>query len=108
MIGALGRRRLLRGAAAGLAAPYVGAPYVARAQVKPDRLVFAHPLPNAEHLARYRHADLVLDTLPYNAHTTMSDALWMGVPAVTCAGDSFAGRGGRTKAQQVSGSRQIY
>ena len=44
------------------------------------------------HLARHRLADLVLDTLPYNAHTTASDALWAGVPVVTCAGTTFAGR----------------
>ena len=45
-----------------------------------------------EHLARHRLADLFLDTLPYNAHTTASDALWAGLPVLTCAGDTFAGR----------------
>ena len=45
-----------------------------------------------EHLARQRRADLFLDTLPYNAHTTASDALWAGLPVLTCAGDTFAGR----------------
>jgi predicted O-linked N-acetylglucosamine transferase (SPINDLY family) len=60
--------------------------------VQPDRLVFAHRLPNAEHLARHRLARLFLDTLPCNAHTTASDALWMGVPVVTCMGTTFAGR----------------
>jgi predicted O-linked N-acetylglucosamine transferase (SPINDLY family) len=45
-----------------------------------------------EHLARHRLADLFLDTLPYNAHTTASDALWAGLPVVTCAGTTFAGR----------------
>jgi predicted O-linked N-acetylglucosamine transferase (SPINDLY family) len=45
-----------------------------------------------EHLARHRLADLFLDTLPYNAHTTASDALWMGVPVLTCLGSTFAGR----------------
>ena len=44
------------------------------------------------HLARHRLADLFLDTLPYNAHTTASDALWAGVPVLTCAGSTFAGR----------------
>jgi predicted O-linked N-acetylglucosamine transferase (SPINDLY family) len=43
-------------------------------------------------LARQRHADLFLDTLPYNAHTTASDALWAGLPLVTCLGETFAGR----------------
>lgn len=61
-------------------------------RIEPDRLVFAPILPNAEHLARLRHIDLVLDTLPYNAHTTASDALWQGVPVLTCTGRSFAGR----------------
>jgi predicted O-linked N-acetylglucosamine transferase (SPINDLY family) len=60
--------------------------------VAPERLVFAPRLPQAEHLARHRLADLFLDTLPYNAHTTASDALWAGVPVLTCAGNTFAGR----------------
>jgi len=58
----------------------------------PDRLVFAPRLPLAEHLARYRIADLFLDVLPYNAHTTASDALWAGLPVLTVRGASFAGR----------------
>jgi predicted O-linked N-acetylglucosamine transferase (SPINDLY family) len=58
----------------------------------PDRLVFAPVLPPAEHLARHRNADLFLDTLPCNAHTTASDALWAGLPVLTCAGATFAGR----------------
>jgi predicted O-linked N-acetylglucosamine transferase (SPINDLY family) len=56
------------------------------------RLVFAPRVPAPEHLARQRLADLFLDTLPCNAHTTASDALWMGVPVLTCAGNTFAGR----------------
>lgn len=61
--------------------------------VEPERLIFAkHVPPAAEHLARYRAADLFLDTLPYNAHTTASDALWAGLPVLTCLGDVFAGR----------------
>jgi predicted O-linked N-acetylglucosamine transferase (SPINDLY family) len=60
--------------------------------VDPKRLVLA-PLAGQEaHLARLSLADLVLDTLPSNAHTTASDALWAGVPIVTCRGKSFAGR----------------
>jgi predicted O-linked N-acetylglucosamine transferase (SPINDLY family) len=56
------------------------------------RLVFAPSLPNPEHLARFALADLFLDTLPYNAHTLTSDALWGGCPVITCAGRAFAGR----------------
>lgn len=63
-----------------------------RGGVNPDRLVFADRLPMPEYLARYRAADLFLDTLPYNAGTTASDALWAGVPVLTCAGETFAGR----------------
>ena len=57
-----------------------------------DRLVFAEHLPLPEHLARHSQADLFLDTSPYNAHTTMSDALWTGLPAITLIGTSFASR----------------
>jgi len=57
-----------------------------------ERLVFAPLMPMSDHLARHRWADLFLDTLPYNAHTTASDALWAGVPVVTRAGEAFAGR----------------
>ncbi|MGB7762189.1 MAG: tetratricopeptide repeat protein [Bryobacteraceae bacterium] len=56
------------------------------------RLVFAPSLPNPEHLARFRIADLFLDTLPYNAHTLASDALWGGCPVITCTGRAFPGR----------------
>ena len=60
--------------------------------VDPARLVFAPHMDVPEHLARLTRADLFLDTLPYNAHTTASDALWAGVPVVTCLGPTFAGR----------------
>jgi predicted O-linked N-acetylglucosamine transferase (SPINDLY family) len=60
--------------------------------IAPDGLVFAPRIAAADHLARHRLADLMLDTLPCNAHTTASDALWAGLPLVTCAGTSFAGR----------------
>jgi predicted O-linked N-acetylglucosamine transferase (SPINDLY family) len=60
--------------------------------VAPQRLVFAPRLKPDEHLARHRLADLFLDTLPYNAHTTASDALWAGLPVLTCLGTAFAGR----------------
>lgn len=56
------------------------------------RLVFAARLNQEDHLARHRLADLFLDTLPCNAHTTASDALWAGLPLLTCAGESFASR----------------
>jgi predicted O-linked N-acetylglucosamine transferase (SPINDLY family) len=60
--------------------------------VGPGRLVFAPRLPLDRHLARHRLAGLFLDTLPYNAHTTASDALWAGLPVLTCAGTAFASR----------------
>ena len=60
--------------------------------VDPARLVFAQRLPLADHLARHRLADLFLDTRPYNAHTTASDALWAGLPVLTQIGESFASR----------------
>jgi len=60
--------------------------------VSPQRLIFCRRLSAEQHLARHRLADLFLDTLPYNAHTTASDALWTGLPIVTCAGRSFAAR----------------
>ncbi|WP_449429102.1 O-linked N-acetylglucosamine transferase, SPINDLY family protein [Rhodanobacter umsongensis] len=56
------------------------------------RLVFMPRLPHADYLARYAHVDLFLDTLPYNAHTTASDALWAGCPLLTCSGSTFPGR----------------
>jgi predicted O-linked N-acetylglucosamine transferase (SPINDLY family) len=57
-----------------------------------DRLVFAPRLPYAQHLGRMSLADLFLDTLPFNAGTTASDALWAGVPVLTCTGEAFAAR----------------
>jgi predicted O-linked N-acetylglucosamine transferase (SPINDLY family) len=60
--------------------------------ISPDRLIFAVRRSLPEHLARIRLGDLFLDTLPYNAHTTASDALWVGLPILTCAGESFAAR----------------
>jgi protein O-GlcNAc transferase len=64
-----------------------------RRGIAADRLVFASRVPsNEDHLARLRHADLFLDTMPYNAHATTCDALWTGVPVLTCSGASFASR----------------
>ena len=56
------------------------------------RLIFAQRTSIAEHLARHAQADLFLDTLPYNAHTTCNDALWMNLPVLTCLGDTFSAR----------------
>jgi predicted O-linked N-acetylglucosamine transferase (SPINDLY family) len=58
----------------------------------PQRVIFAKRMQLPDHLARHRAADLFLDTLPYNAHTTASDALWAGLPILTCMGESFASR----------------
>lgn len=60
--------------------------------VDPSRLVFASHNPVPQHLARHRLADLFLDSVPCNAHTTASDALWAGLPVLTCLGETFAGR----------------
>lgn len=60
--------------------------------VQPERLVFAPKVPTDQYLARQRCADLFLDSLPYNAHTTTSDALWVGLPVLTCMGQAFASR----------------
>jgi predicted O-linked N-acetylglucosamine transferase (SPINDLY family) len=59
-----------------------------------ERLIFAERTSLEQHLARHARADLFLDTLPYGAHTTASDALWAGLPVLTCLGESFAGRVG--------------
>ena len=63
-----------------------------RRSIEPARLVFAETLPFEKHLARLKLAGLFLDGFPYGAHTTASDALWAGVPLITCRGGSFAGR----------------
>jgi protein O-GlcNAc transferase len=63
-----------------------------RRGVSLDRLIFAPRVQPDVHLARHRLADLFLDTLPYNAHTTASDALWAGLPVLTCRGETFVGR----------------
>ena len=66
--------------------------FAARHGLDEARIVIAPPLPVEDHLARLTLADLFLDSLPYNAHTTASDALWAGVPLLTCTGTAFAGR----------------
>ncbi|MDE2448899.1 MAG: tetratricopeptide repeat protein [Gammaproteobacteria bacterium] len=69
--------------------------------VAADRIVFGARLPPPEYLARYRAADLFLDTLPYNAGTTASDALWAGLPVLTCMGEAFASRVGASLLRAV-------
>ena len=63
-----------------------------RAASPPRESCSPHIVPADEHLARHQLADLFLDTLPYNAHTAASDALWAGLPVLTCLGTAFAGR----------------
>jgi protein O-GlcNAc transferase len=60
--------------------------------IEPSRLIFAPKLAPEQHLARHQLADLFLDTLPYGAHTSCSDALWAGLPVITCYGKAFPGR----------------
>jgi predicted O-linked N-acetylglucosamine transferase (SPINDLY family) len=60
--------------------------------VNPERLIFGGMLNRSAYLARYRSSDLFLDTLPYNAGATASDALWSGLPVLTCMGESFPSR----------------
>ncbi len=64
----------------------------AAAGIAPERICFAPKRPNPQHLARYALADLFLDTFPYGAHTTASDAMWMGTPVLTLEGQGFAAR----------------
>lgn len=71
------------------------------AGVDPKRLVFGQREKKARHLARHKLADLFLDTWSYNAHTTMSDALWTGLPAITCPGGTFARRVGASLLKAV-------
>jgi len=60
--------------------------------IESDRLIFANRMPLSDHLARLKLADLFMDTMPYNAHTTASDALWVGLPVLTLCGETFASR----------------
>jgi len=70
--------------------------------VDPRRVIFApHVASMEDHLGRHQLADIYLDTLPYNAHSTACDALWAGVPVVTCTGDSFASRVAASALQAV-------
>ncbi|MCM2336017.1 MAG: acetylglucosamine transferase, partial [Pseudomonas sp.] len=67
-------------------------PFARANGVDPARLVFMAKQPHAAYLARLQHADLFLDTEPYNAHTTASDAIWAGCPVLTRPGETFAAR----------------
>jgi len=69
--------------------------------IAPARVVFAPQVEPAAHLARHRVADLVLDTFYYNAHTTAADALWAGLPVLTCPGEAFASRVGASLLRAV-------
>ena len=65
-------------------------------------MIYATRVPSVEdHLARYRLADLFLDTFPYNGHTTSLDSFWMGVPVVTLIGRTVVGRGGLSQATNL-------
>jgi len=75
--------------------------------VNSNRLVFAQRMPLSDHLARHRLADLFLDTLPYNAHTTASDALWAGLPVLTQIGGTFPGRVAASLLQAIGLSELI-
>jgi len=74
--------------------------------IDPSRVVFMEELPHDEYLARHALADLFLDTVPYNAHATGSNALWTGLPVVTCRGDTLAGRVG-TSLLHAAGSPEL-
>lgn len=74
----------------------------AKAGVNETRLIFAPRVTIAEHLARHMHADLFLDSAPYNAHTTASDALLMGLPLLTCTGETFAARVATSLLQHIN------
>ena len=60
--------------------------------IDPKRIIFCEKAPISEHLSRIKHADLFLDTFPYNAHTTCSDSIWAGLPLLTLEGESFQSR----------------
>src|SRR5205085_11002513 len=65
--------------------------------ISADRIYFVARHPRAQYLQLYHHIDLCLDTLPYNGHTTSLDAYWMGVPVITLAGQTIAGRAGASQ-----------
>ena len=69
--------------------------------IESDRLIFANRMPLSDHLARLKLADLFIDTMPYNAHTTACDALWAGLPVITLCGETFASRVGASQLNAV-------
>jgi protein O-GlcNAc transferase len=73
-----------------------------REGVASERLIFAPTAAPDDHIARLRATDLVLDVLPYGSHTTGSDALWAGIPMLTCRGHTFAGRVGASLLDAVA------
>ena len=75
-----------------------------QAGINPERLIFTNPKPLEDYLELFHHADLFLDSFPYNAHTTASDALWMGCPVLTLQGESFASRVASSLLQSVLGN----
>lgn len=101
--------RLLREIEGGVLWLYEGNPFVAenlrraagQAGIDPERLVFAKPVALDEHIRRHACIDLFLDTTPYGAHTTGVDALWAGIPLITCPGRSFASRVGASLLRAV-------
>ncbi len=78
-----------------------------RRGIAPERLIFAPIMATGDHLARHRNADLFLDTLPFNAHSTASDALWAGLPLLTEIGDTFAGRVGASLVHSLDANELI-
>ena len=66
--------------------------YFSKKSIDEDRIIFVDRLSKDSHLARLKLVDLVLDTRIYNGHTTTSDALWTGIPVITCVGNHFASR----------------
>lgn len=78
--------------ASNMVAPEAVRTFFAKQGIAPERLHFAAPIPLAQHLQRYHAVDIALDTFPIGGHTTTSDALWLGVPVVTLAGNSFVSR----------------
>lgn len=98
---AVGGSRLLLLAPAGRARDGARRAF-ARAGIAPERVEFVEAgRPQAEYFARYHRADVCLDTLPYNGHTTTLDALWMGVPVVTLVGSTIVGRAGLCYARNL-------
>ena len=75
--------------------------------IESDRLIFAARMPLSDHLARLKLADIFIDTMPYNAHTTASDALWVGLPFLTLCGETFASRVGASMLNAIELSELI-